>query len=395
LFHFTSLPPLSLYVHFPWCVRKCPYCDFNSHATPDTTGDGISEQDYIDALIADLEHELPGIWGRTIHSIFFGGGTPSLMSVAGLEQLLTAIRTRLPLAPGAEITLEANPGTVDRDKFAGYRQAGINRLSLGIQSFADDSLERLGRIHNGDDAHQAIAAARAAGFDNINLDLMYALPEQDIDMALADLETALVLAPEHLSHYQLTLEPNTPFHHDPPPLPDDDSAWTIQQACQQRLASAGYKHYEVSAYTRDHHCLHNLNYWQFGDYVGIGAGAHGKITDAMQQHIRRTTKPRHPRDYIHAARAGDPSRAGDGETIGQSRIVTRAEVGLEYLMNALRLRQGFPIQQFQQRTGQTLALIEPALQQAEQRGLIARDLQMIRTTERGFTHLNELLTLFM
>ena len=392
MFQFTSLPPLSLYVHFPWCVRKCPYCDFNSHAA----GDSIPEDDYIDALIADVEQELPGIWGRTIQSIFFGGGTPSLMTGAGLDRLLTAVRTRLPLAPGAEITLEANPGTVDRDRFTAYRQAGINRLSLGIQSFADASLGRLGRIHNGDDARQAITVARAAGFDNINLDLMYALPGQDPDMALADLERALGYAPEHLSHYQLTLEPNTLFHHDPPPLPDDDTVWSMQQACQKRLAEAGYEHYEVSAYTRGRHCLHNLNYWQFGDYVGIGAGAHGKVTDAMQQHIRRTSKPRQPRDYIRAARSSDISSANAGKAnIGQSHIVTRAEVGIEYLMNALRLRQGFPIQQFQQRTGQTLALIEQPLQLAEQRGLIERDLQMIRTTELGFTHLNELLTLFM
>lgn len=388
MFHFTSLPPLSLYVHFPWCVRKCPYCDFNSH----TAGDSIPEQAYIEALISDLEQELPGVWGRTVHSIFFGGGTPSLLSDAGLDRLLTALRTRLPLAPDAEITLEANPGTVDREQFNGYRQAGINRLSLGIQSFADTSLERLGRIHNSDDAQRAISAARTAGFDNINLDLMYGLPGQDLDMALADLDTALAAAPEHLSHYQLTLEPNTPFHHDPPELPDEDGIWAMQQACQQHLTAAGYEHYEVSAYTRGRHCLHNLNYWQFGDYLGIGAGAHGKITDAMHQHIRRTSKPRHPRDYIKASRAGD---IATGTGIGQVRIVTRAEVGIEYLMNALRLRRGFSIQQFQQRTGQTLALIEQALQLAEQRGLIERDLQTIRTTERGFAHLNELLTLFM
>jgi oxygen-independent coproporphyrinogen-3 oxidase len=393
LFTFTSLPPLSLYVHIPWCVRKCPYCDFNSHAAAET----LPETDYIEALTADLEQELPGIWGRTVHSIFFGGGTPSLLSVAGLDDLLTAIRTRLPLAPEAEITLEANPGTVEREKFTGFRQAGINRLSLGVQSFHDASLARLGRIHDSADAERAFVAARDAGFTNINVDLMYGLPGQDLAMALADLETALTLAPEHLSHYQLTLEPNTLFHHDPPPLPDDDTLWDMQTACQQRLAAAGYEHYEVSAYTRaGHHCLHNLNYWQFGDYVGIGAGAHGKITDAQQQHIRRTTKPRQPRAYIDATR--DQSRNGfatGNNTLGNSHIVTRSEVGLEYLMNALRLRDGFPLLQFQQRTGQTIALIDKPLQLAEQRGLIERDLQTIRTTELGFRHLDELLTLFM
>jgi len=393
LFNFTSLPPLSLYVHIPWCVRKCPYCDFNSHAL---SGD-IPESDYIEALIIDLEQELPGIWGRTVHSIFFGGGTPSLLSVAGLERLLTAIRTRLSLAPDTEITLEANPGTVERDKFTGYRQTGINRLSLGVQSFDDANLDSLGRIHNSTDARQAFTSARTAGFDNINLDLMYGLSGQSLDMALADLDAALALEPEHLSHYQLTLEPNTLFHHDPPPLPDDDRLWAMQQACQQRLAAAGYKQYEVSAYTRDnHHCMHNLNYWQFGDYIGIGAGAHGKITDAMQQHIHRTSKPRQPQDYIRAARANAGAHHIDGgQTFGHSHIVTRTEVGLEYLMNALRLPSGFSIIQFQERSGQTLALIEKPLQLAEQRGLIARDLHTIRPTELGLTHLNELLTLFM
>ena len=384
MFNFTTLPPLSLYEHIPWCLRKCPYCDFNSHEQRDET----SEQDYIDALISDLEQELPGIWGRTVQSIFFGGGTPSLMSTTGMDQLLGKIRALIPLAPHAEITLEANPGTAEQQKFHAFRRSGINRLSIGIQSFSDAALSRLGRIHNSAEARQAFVMARDAGFDNINLDLMYGLPQQELAEALDDIDQALALQPEHLSHYQLTLEPNTLFHHHPPPLPDDDRQWDMQQACQQRLARAGFEHYEISAYASNQHlCQHSLNYWQFGDYVGIGAGAHGKISDASQQHIRRTTKPRQPQDYIEASRKGAP--------IATSHIIKRDEVGLEYLMNTLRLQQGFPVPQFQERSGQTLNLIEKGLQQAEQRGLLQRDIHHIRTTELGQRHLNELLTLFM
>lgn len=375
-------------MHIPWCQRKCPYCDFNSHEAKNA----IPEQDYIDALITDLEQQLPGIWGRTVNSIFFGGGTPSLMSAAGLDQLLARFRALLPLAPHAEITLEANPGSVEQEKFKDFRQLGINRLSLGIQSFNDYSLKRLGRIHNSSEARHAFATARHAGFDNINLDLMYGLPDQTLNMAIDDLDQALDLQPEHLSHYQLTLEPNTLFHNQPPPLPDDDLLWDMQQVCQQQLATAGFEHYEISAYCRSSkHCLHNLNYWQFGDYIGIGAGAHGKISDAFHQHIRRTTKPRQPQTYIESAR-----NTNNGNTaIGHSRIISRHEVGLEYLMNTLRLQQGFPTIQFQERTGQTLALIEKGLQQAEQRGLLQRDIHHIKATELGHRHLNELLTLFM
>jgi oxygen-independent coproporphyrinogen-3 oxidase len=370
-------------------VRKCPYCDFNSHeAKKNSDGGNIPEQAYIDALITDLEQELPGIWGRTIHSIFFGGGTPSLLSASGLDQLLGRIRALLPLAPHAEITLEANPGTFEQEKFAAFRASGINRLSIGIQSFSDEALSRLGRIHNSTEARTAFTMARHAGFNNINLDLMYGLPEQDIAAALNDIDQALALQPEHLSHYQLTLEPNTLFHRHPPSLPDDDTLWDIQQACQHRLAAAGFDQYEISAYARDdRQCQHNLNYWHFGDYVGIGAGAHGKITDAFEQHIRRTIKPRQPQAYIDIALTG--------ETLGQSHIVKRDEVGLEYLMNTLRLNRGFPVPEFQQRCGQPLTLIEKALQQAEQRGLLLRDIHHIRTTELGQRHLNELLTLFM
>jgi len=384
VFHFTTLPPLTLYVHIPWCLRKCPYCDFNSHEIPDD----LPEQAYIDALITDLEQELPAIWGRTIHSLFFGGGTPSLMSAAGLDQLLGRIRMLVPLAPNAEITLEANPGTAERLKFEDFRRLGINRLSIGVQSFSDSALKELGRIHDSADALNAFIMARDAGFDNINLDLMYGLPRQDIDAAVADIEQALALQPEHLSHYQLTLEPNTLFHHRPPPLPDDDTLWDMQLACQSRLAAAGFEHYEVSAYARERRwCRHNLNYWEFGDYVGIGAGAHGKITDSFKQQIRRSSKPRRPQTYIDSARRG--------ERLGREHIVTRDEVGLEYMMNTLRLRQGFPVHQFQERCGQALTLVEKPLQQAEQRGLLHRDIHRIRASDSGQRYLNELLTLFM
>ena len=384
MFNFTSPLPLSLYVHIPWCLRKCPYCDFNSHES----GGGLPEQAYIDALITDLEQELPAIWGRTIHSLFFGGGTPSLMSAAGLDQLLGRIRMLVPLAPNAEITLEANPGTAERLKFEDFRRLGINRLSIGVQSFNDSALKELGRVHDGADALGAFSMARDAGFDNINLDLMYGLPQQDVDAAVADIEQALALQPEHLSHYQLTLEPNTLFHHRPPPLPDDDTLWDMQLACQSRLAAAGFEHYEVSAYARERQwCRHNLNYWEFGDYVGIGAGAHGKITDSFKQQIRRSSKLRQPQAYIDAARRG--------ERLGRQHIVTRDEVGLEYMMNALRLQQGFPVHQFQERCGQALTLVEKPLQLAEQRGLLHRDIHRIRASDNGQRYLNELLTLFM
>lgn len=393
MFSFTTLPPLSLYVHIPWCLRKCPYCDFNSHSAQDN----VPENEYIEALIIDLEQELPGIWGRTVNSIFFGGGTPSLLSAEGLDHFLTAIRTRLPVAPDAEITLEANPGTFEQDKFSGFRAAGINRLSIGVQSFADTSLKQLDRVHNGVEAMTAFHTARQAGFDNINLDLMFGLPGQTLAMAMADLEQALSLQPEHLSHYQLTLEPNTLFYHQPPSLPDAETIWSMQEACQEKLAAAGFDHYEVSAYARNrNYCLHNLNYWQFGDYVGIGAGAHGKITDAFQQHIRRSTKPRQPQDYINTAQRFGTGFIDQTESgLGKNHIVTRNEVGLEFLMNTLRLKAGFPTIHFQERSGQTLALIEKPLQQAEERGLIQRDLTTIKTTTLGARHLDELLTLFM
>jgi len=380
----TASPPLSLYVHYPWCVKKCPYCDFNSHTARGGTGD-IPEAPYIDALLADLETALPQVWGRRVHSVFFGGGTPSLMSAAGLERLLTGIRMLLPLDPLAEITLEANPGTVEAGRFRDYRAAGVNRLSLGIQSFDDAQLARLGRIHDGREARVAIDAALAL-FDRVNLDLMYALPEQSVDAALADLDTALAFGVSHLSCYHLTLEPNTPFHRAPPPLPDADQSADMQDAIEARLADAGFRHYETSAFARPgQECVHNLNYWMFGDYLGIGAGAHGKLSS--HEGIVREMRHKHPARYLDAAKTRD--------FVLERRDVGVAELPFEFLMNALRLTAGFPRRLFAERTGLPLAVIEPELGQARERGLVEITADDIRPTERGRMFLNDLLTLFL
>jgi oxygen-independent coproporphyrinogen-3 oxidase len=384
MFHFTTLPPLSLYVHLPWCARKCPYCDFNSHELRDA----IPETAYIDALIADLEQELPDVWGRPVETVFIGGGTPSLFSPTAIDRLLSQIRALLPLQASAEITMEANPGSAEAVKFAELRAAGINRLSIGVQSFDADMLQRLGRIHGPAEAIAAAEAAHAAGFAEINLDLMYGLPMQNADQALADLEQALVLQPTHLSHYQLTIEPNTRFAHAPPPLPDHDASWAMQQACEARLASAGFDQYEISAYARaGHRCRHNLNYWLFGDYLGIGAGAHGKISSAMTQRIVRSAKVRHPRDYL--AKAARPAR------IAEQRILTRRETGFEFMLNALRLTEGFPVTLFPQHTGLPLNVVEQALRSAEAKGLIEWNMHHIRPTEMGRRFLNDLTALFL
>ncbi len=384
MFNFTSLPPLSLYIHIPWCVQKCPYCDFNSHQQPDT----LPEDTYIDALLADLEQEVPHIWGRTVQSIFIGGGTPSLFTAQSLDRLLGGVRALLQLQPGLEITMEANPGTFEQERFRDYRALGINRLSIGIQTFNDLQLNRLGRIHSGQEARHAIDMARHAGFDNINLDLMFGLPEQTAIKAISDLDIALSHEPEHLSFYQLTIEPNTLFAHHPPPLPNEDIQWQIQQACLDMLGKAGYLHYEISAHARPgRHCQHNLNYWQFGDYVGIGAGAHGKITDAAQQHITRRAKQRHPQRYM--------DNAGTDAVSSETRRVTRYDVGLEFLMNAFRLTDGFPVAMFMERTGQPITRIETGLAEAEERGLITRDLETIQPTALGRQYLNDLLSLFL
>ncbi|MHB8536064.1 MAG: radical SAM family heme chaperone HemW [Sulfuricaulis sp.] len=381
MLNFASLPPLSLYVHIPWCVRKCPYCDFNSHAAREK----IPEQQYVDALLRDLEQDLPRAWGRTVHSIFIGGGTPSLFSPAAIDRLLSALRARLPLDQDVEITLEANPGTVELERFKGFREAGVNRLSIGVQSFEPEKLKALGRVHGREEALHAAEAARAAGFDNFNLDLMFGLPQQTPDEALADIRTAIGLQPSHLSVYQLTLEPNTLFHAQPPALPDDDSAWEMQNRLQAELAAADYRQYEISAYAKPgYECRHNLNYWTFGDYLGIGAGAHAKITDAGG--ITRLWKLKQPNDYLRAA--GTPAGIGGADKLLREHIVT------EFMMNALRITAGFPSRLFAERTGLPISVVAKPLEQAERDGLIGWDAQSLRPTETGLRFLNNLVALF-
>jgi oxygen-independent coproporphyrinogen-3 oxidase len=384
VFRFQAPPPLSLYIHFPWCVRKCPYCDFNSHGLQGE----LPEERYVDALLGDLEQELPAVWGRMVQTVFMGGGTPSLFSAPAMERLLSGIRARLPLQPDPEITLEANPGTVDEARFAGYREAGINRLSLGIQSFSDTHLQALGRIHSSDQGFRATEAARGAGFTNINLDLMFGLPGQDVAEAIADLRRAAALEPEHLSWYQLTIEPNTLFHARPPELPDDDIRWNMQRAARSLLAGGGYTHYEVSAFAREgRECRHNLNYWRFGDYIGIGAGAHGKITDAGHGRIRRISKRRHPRDYLE--NAGSP-----GCIVGQ-RELREADAVFEFVLNRLRLKQPLVLEEFESGCGLDSAWIMPAIESACEAGLLHKDGLLIRHTDKGWLFLDDLLQHFL
>jgi putative oxygen-independent coproporphyrinogen III oxidase len=375
--------PLALYAHFPWCVKKCPYCDFNSHALRGA----VPEQDYVDALLRDLEFELSHAPDRRpLTSIFFGGGTPSLFSARAVGRLLEQAARRIAFAPGIEITLEANPGTADAANFRGYRDAGVNRLSIGVQSFDAGQLKALGRIHGPDEARRAFALARDAGFDNVNLDLMYALPGQTPAQARADLEAAFALAPEHLSYYQLTLEPNTEFHARPPPLPDHDASWDLHEQGQHLLAAHGYAQYEVSAYARDaRRCRHNLNYWQFGDYLGIGAGAHGKRTHGGD--IRRRARHRHPRAWQEAA--------GTAAAVQEERAVAAPELPFEFAMNALRLNEGFGLADFEQRTGLAAATLERPLAQAAGRGLVERDGATVRASPRGRELLNLLVELFL
>lgn len=378
----TQPPPLSLYLHFPWCVRKCPYCDFNSHAVRD----GIPEQAYLAALIADLEAALPGVWGRKVGTIFIGGGTPSLISPEGLDSLLTDIRMRLPLAGDCEITLEANPGTVEAEHFAAFRAAGVTRLSLGIQSFDDALLARIGRIHDGREARRAAGLA-ARHFDTFNLDLMYALPGQSLAEALADVETALSFAPPHLSCYHLTMEPNTAFGASPPAgLPDDDSAADIQEAIEARLARAGFEHYETSAFAKPgHRCRHNLNYWQFGDYLGLGPGAHGKLS--TPEGIVREMRAKHPAAYLEGA--------SNGSFVQSRRTVGSDELAFEFMMNALRLTEGVPAALFAERTGLALGTVEATLIAAREDGLLDTSEGRIRPTLLGQRFLNELLERFL
>jgi oxygen-independent coproporphyrinogen-3 oxidase len=375
------LPPLALYVHIPWCVRKCPYCDFNSHQA---RGD-VPERAYVEALVTDLELALPDVWGRRVHSIFLGGGTPSLFSAAAIETLISAFRARLQLAADCEITLEANPGTFEAGKFRGYREAGVNRLSIGIQTFNPGHLKALGRIHDDGEARRAIEIAQNH-FDNINLDLMYALPEQTPEETRADVEAALEAGTTHLSFYHLTLEPNTLFYRHPPALPDDDAAASMQDAIAQALAGGGYVHYETSAWAKPgRECRHNLNYWRFGDYLGIGAGAHGKLS--FRDRIARTVRWKQPKEYLE--------RVAEGRPMQESREVERADLAFEFMMNALRLPEGFPVSLFAERTGQQIALAEKPLREAEARGLIVRDHERIRPTDLGQRFLNDLLQLFL
>jgi len=374
-------PPLSLYIHLPWCVRKCPYCDFNSHAAQ-----SLPETAYIDALLADLERALPDIWGRRVHSVFFGGGTPSLFSAEGIDRILSGVRTLTQLVPGAEITLEANPGTVESAKFKGFREAGVTRVSLGIQSFDPRHLQALGRIHDDAEARRAAELA-ATHFDTFNLDLMFALPGQTLAEALADIDTALGFKPPHLSAYHLTLEPNTPFGHSAPPnLPDDDLAADMQQAIEARLAEAGMQHYETSAYARPHHASrHNLNYWQFGDYLGIGAGAHSKLS--FHDRIVRQMRTKHPQQYMDAVK--------QGTHIADTRTLTRDDLPFEFMMNALRLSAGVPAALFEERTGLPLMVCAAELEAARVRGLLEPDAARLRPTLQGQRFLNDLLELFL
>ena len=376
-----ALPPLSLYVHIPWCVRKCPYCDFNSH---EARGEA-PEQEYVQALITDLEFALPQIWGRRVYSIFFGGGTPSLFSARAIDALLAAFRARLSLAADAEITLEANPGTFESAKFRDYRACGVNRLSIGIQSFDPAKLKALGRIHDGDEARRAIGMAQAH-FENINLDLMYALPQQTLEEAEQDIDAAAGFGTAHLSAYHLTLEPNTLFYRHPPPLPDGELAADMQDMIEARLAGAGYVNYETSAFARrGQECRHNLNYWRFGDYLGIGAGAHSKLS--FPDRILRQMRHKQPRAYLQQAAAGTP--------VQEEHLVLHKDLGFEFMMNTLRLANGFEVALFAERTGLALTAVEQALREAVQRGLITRDHLRIAPTKRGQRFLNDLLQLFL
>jgi len=378
----AGLPPLALYVHLPWCLKKCPYCDFNSHEMSQRE---LPEQRYLDALLADLDACLPLIWGRSVQTVFLGGGTPSLFSPESIERLLSELRARLKLAADCEVTLEANPGTFEKERFRAYRDAGVTRLSVGVQSFNDEHLKRIGRVHS---RAQAIAALEeaAANFDTFNLDLMYALPEQTLEELQQDLGQALAFTPPHLSIYHLTIEPNTYFAKYPPQLPEEDTAYAMLDLISERTASIGLQRYEVSAYARPgHHCRHNLNYWQFGDYLGIGAGAHGKLSFAHR--IVRQVKLREPRLYMERALAGN--------ALAQEDEVALADLPFEFMLNALRLRQGFALSEFCERTGLAISTIQQPLEDAERQGWITRDLQRVQPTERGFDFLSDLQGLFL
>lgn len=378
-----SNPPLGLYLHLPWCEKKCPYCDFNSHAA--TT---IPETDYVDALLNDLEQDLPLVWGRRIETIFIGGGTPSLFSGAAIDRLLGGLRALLNYAPAIEITMESNPGSAEAGRYAQYRESGVNRLSIGVQSFNDRHLQALGRIHDAAEARRAFTLARRAGFDNINLDLMYGLPAQSVEQARVDLEQAIALAPEHISHYQLTLEPNTLFQHQPPAgMPDDELGWQQQQACQTLLADSGYRQYEVSAYAANgRESKHNLNYWQFGDYLGIGAGAHGKISLAAENRVLRRVRRRQPRAYLESSGLDRIAREFD---------LDASDLVFEFMLNALRLKDGFDSRLFHDNTGLPLNALLPGVEAAKSRGLLEYDGVKMRPTDTGYRYLNDLQAIFL
>jgi oxygen-independent coproporphyrinogen-3 oxidase len=379
----NDLPPLSLYVHLPWCVRKCPYCDFNSHALKTS----LPEREYVDALLRDLDFDLSHITGRRIETVFFGGGTPSLFSAEAIHRVLFESRRRIPFAPDVEVTLEANPGTVESGRFAEYRAAGVTRLSIGVQSFNPQHLHALGRIHSADEAVRAAESAHAAGLDNFNLDLMFGLPGQTTEQAAGDVQTAMALAPAHISHYQLTLEPNTLFHAHPPALPDEDSVWQMQQTCQQLLAERGYQQYEISAYARpERRCRHNLNYWRFGDYLGIGAGAHSKLTGADRTR-QRLWKVKHPAAYLRDA--GSPAGIGGANSVAPD------ELGFEFMLNRLRLKESFTEADFQVATGLSFDQVRDSAAQAVELGLMETRENEWRATYRGHTYLNDLQRLFL
>ncbi len=375
----TTLPPLALYLHIPWCVKKCPYCDFNSH-----TFESLPEQLYIDALQADLEAQLPSIWGRRIVSVFIGGGTPSLFSAEGMHRIISLLRSYLNCLPTMEITMEANPGTVEQQKFNDFYEAGINRLSIGVQSFEDAKLRSLGRIHNASEAIHAMEVARGAGFENVNLDLMFGLPQQSVEQGLNDLRQAIELSPQHISWYQLTIEPNTLFYSQPPTVPADDDIWELQQQGQAMLVEAGYAQYEISAYARDkRQCAHNLNYWQFGDYLALGAGAHGKVSRSDTGEIRRYWQIRQPAAYMQAI----------DKTSG-AEVLTSDQRVFEFMLNALRLKQGFDLSLFEQHTGLEADVILPRCKKAIDEGLMLNDGDHYRASEQGYLFLNDLINRF-
>ncbi|TAJ95236.1 MAG: radical SAM family heme chaperone HemW [Gammaproteobacteria bacterium] len=380
------LPPLALYIHFPWCIRKCPYCDFNSHGVGHA---GFDEAGYLAALASDLEMSLPAIESREVRSVFIGGGTPSLLSGAGAGHMLQLIESKVALAPDCEITLEANPGAADLRRFAEYRAAGVNRLSIGIQSFNDTALRALGRVHDSSEARAAIVHARHAGFTNLNLDIIHTLPGQTVPDAVADLQTAIEFRPEHLSWYQLTIEPGTVFSRNPPILPDEDTGWEIQEAGRELLAAAGYENYEISAWAKaeDTHCVHNLNYWRFGDYLGIGAGAHSKLSNPLNGGIRREVRQASPAEYMRYS--------GTTAMLSSNYLVEGCAIDLEFMLNALRLREGFSSALFEERTGHALATIRDRIEQGQDLGLIEIQQECIRPTVKGQRYLNDLLQLFV